>query len=346
MPLEIGVFDHVDSSGSPLQAFYEDRLAVIEAYDRLGMRGYHIAEHHFTPLGMAASPGIFLSSVAQRTKRLRFGPMVYCLPLYHPLRLAEEICMLDQLSGGRFELGVGRGVSPLESRGFGEDPDYEASQKTFTESLDILRKAFAGGTFSHEGERRRVDNVAMVLETVQKPHPPLWMGVHSLENVKFAAQHRINIISLHAASLIHEKFDHYKMLWRAFHGADAPVGKTGLGLFIVVGETDEAAQELAARAYKIWHKNFHYLYHLHGRSPVWGERPNQFQMVVDEFRGIAGAPETVRRFIEDRIAEAGADYMVGQFVFGDMTRQEALNSVELFGRDVLPFLNGSHGTVV
>ena len=247
--------------------------------------------------------------------------------------------MLDQLSGGRFELGVGRGISPLESRGFGEDPDYEASQQTFIESLEILRKALAGGAFSHEGERRRVDNVAMVLEAIQKPHPPMWMGVHSQQNVKFAAQQGINIISLHAAPSIRDKFDHYKCVWRELYGPDAPVGKTGLGLFVVVGETDEAAQELAARAYKVWHKNFHYLYHLHGRSPVWGERPNQFQVVVDELRGIAGSPETVRRFIDARMGDAGADYMVGQFVFGDMTREEALTSINLFGREVMPLLN-------
>ena len=249
--------------------------------------------------------------------------------------------MLDQLSGGRFELGVGRGVSPLESRGFGEDPDYEASQKTFIESLEILRKALAGGTFSHEGERRRVDNVAMVLESIQKPHPPMWMGVHSLENVEFAARQGVNVISLHAAPSIREKFDHYKTCWREFHGVDAPVGKTGLGLFVVVADTDEAAQEIAARAYKVWHKNFHYLYHLHGRSPVWGERPNQFQLVVDELRGIAGSPDTVRRFIEARMKEADSDYMVGQFVFGDMTREEALRSVDLFGAEVMPAMTAS-----
>ena len=338
MAMDIGVFDHVDRSGAPLQAFYEDRLAVIEAYDRIGVRGYHVAEHHFTPLGMAASPGIFLSSVAQRTKRLRFGPLVYCLPLYHPLRLAEEICMLDQLSGGRFELGVGRGVSPLESRSYGEDPDYEASQKTFIDSLDILRKALAGGTFSHAGERRSVEEVAMVLDPIQKPHPPMWMGVQSKANVEFAARQGMNVVSLKAAPAIRAEFDHYRAIWREAHGADKPVGRTGLGLFIVVAETDAAAQELAARAYKVWHKNFHYLYHLHGRSPVWGERPDQFQIVVDELRGVAGSPDTVRRFIDARMEEAGADYMVGQFVFGDMTRAESLRSIEMFGAQVMPAL--------
>ena len=104
MDLEFGVFDHLDRNDLPLREYYEQRLKVIEAFDRGGFYAYHVAEHHFTPLGMAASPGIFLSAVAQRTTTLRFGPLVYILPFYHPLRLAEEICMLDQLSGGRLEL--------------------------------------------------------------------------------------------------------------------------------------------------------------------------------------------------------------------------------------------------
>jgi aspartyl-tRNA(Asn)/glutamyl-tRNA(Gln) amidotransferase subunit B len=89
--MKFGVFDHMDDSGVPLEQHYENRLRLIEAYDRAGMYGYHVAEHHGTPLGVATSPGIFLAAVAQRTKRLRFGPLVYLLPFYHPLRLIEEI---------------------------------------------------------------------------------------------------------------------------------------------------------------------------------------------------------------------------------------------------------------
>ncbi|TMJ59096.1 MAG: LLM class flavin-dependent oxidoreductase, partial [Alphaproteobacteria bacterium] len=111
--MRFGIFDHLDDSGRPLGAHFEERLKLIEAYDRAGFYGYHLAEHHNTPLGYAPSPGLFLSAVAQRTKELRFGPMVYLLPLYHPLRLIDEICMLDQMSGGRFLYGVGRGISPI-----------------------------------------------------------------------------------------------------------------------------------------------------------------------------------------------------------------------------------------
>src|ERR1700720_768699 len=112
--MEFGVFDHLDRHGGALADYYEDRLKIAEAYDRAGFYAYHLAEHHSTPLGMSPSPSVFLSAVIQRTRRLRIGPLVYLLPLYHPLRLIEEVCMLDNLSGGRLQLGVGRGISPIE----------------------------------------------------------------------------------------------------------------------------------------------------------------------------------------------------------------------------------------
>src|ERR1700735_10696 len=108
MNLEFGIFDHLDRNDLPLHEYYEERLKVIEAFDRSGFYAYHVAEHHATPLGMAPSPSVFLSAVGQRTQTLRFGPLVYPLVMYHPLRLAEEICMLDHMSGGRFEFGIGR----------------------------------------------------------------------------------------------------------------------------------------------------------------------------------------------------------------------------------------------
>jgi alkanesulfonate monooxygenase SsuD/methylene tetrahydromethanopterin reductase-like flavin-dependent oxidoreductase (luciferase family) len=104
--MKFGVFDHLDRDEQTLRDYYGARLQIIEAYDRLGFYAYHVAEHHATPLGMAPSPSVFLAAVAQRTRRLRFGPLVYALPLYHPLRLIEEICMLDQMSGGRLEIGL------------------------------------------------------------------------------------------------------------------------------------------------------------------------------------------------------------------------------------------------
>ena len=134
--MKFGVFDHLDRHDLPLRDYYEARLQIIEAYERHGFYAYHVAEHHSTPLGMAPSPSVFLAAVAQRTKRLRFGPMVYALPLYHPLRMIEEICMLDQMSCGRLDIGFGRGSSPIELVFYGQSPD-EAEQ-VYAEALEVI----------------------------------------------------------------------------------------------------------------------------------------------------------------------------------------------------------------
>src|ERR1700716_3215778 len=134
--MEFGVFDHLDRYDIPLDEYYEARLKLTELYDSAGFYAYHLAEHHATPLGTTPSPSVFLAAVAQRTRRLRFGPLVYTLSLHHPLRIAEEICMLDHMSGGRLELGVGRGVSPHEVAYYGVDP--AKAQAMYVEGLQVI----------------------------------------------------------------------------------------------------------------------------------------------------------------------------------------------------------------
>ena len=117
------IFDHMDRSGEQLAVQYENRLTMLEACDRAGFHGYHLAEHHQTPLGFAPSPSVFLAAAAQRTKNIRLGALVFTLSLYHPLRILDEICMLDHLSKGRLELGLGRGISPIEVNFYGVDAE-------------------------------------------------------------------------------------------------------------------------------------------------------------------------------------------------------------------------------
>ena len=175
--MRFGIFDHLDDSGVPLTEHFENRLRLAEAYDRAGFAAYHVAEHHGTALGLAPSPAVFLSAVAQRTRRLRFGPLVFLLPLYHPLRLIEEIGMLDQLSGGRLELGVGRGVSPIEIGFYGIEP-AEAMAR-YQESLDVVLQGLTSDTLTYRGRFYSFDCVPMVVPPVQRPHPPLWSAARA-----------------------------------------------------------------------------------------------------------------------------------------------------------------------
>src|SRR6186997_3556100 len=112
--MKFGLFDHVEDAERPLATLFDERLTFAQAADDAGIYCLHVAEHHQTPLNMVPVPGVFLGAVARATTRIKMGPLVYLLPLYSPLRMIDEICMLDHLSHGRAEIGVGRGVSPFE----------------------------------------------------------------------------------------------------------------------------------------------------------------------------------------------------------------------------------------
>src|ERR1700724_2974171 len=173
--MDFGVFDHLDRYDGPLPEYYEARLKLIELYDTAGFYAYHVAEHHATPLGMAPSPSVFLAAVAQRTRRLRFGPLVYTLSLHHPLRLVEEICMLDQMSAGRLEVGVVRGISPHEVAYYGVDP--AKAQPMYIEALSVILAGLTHKTLSFAGEFYRFRDVPIELDPVQRPYPPLSYGL-------------------------------------------------------------------------------------------------------------------------------------------------------------------------
>ncbi|HYT86017.1 MAG TPA: LLM class flavin-dependent oxidoreductase, partial [Burkholderiales bacterium] len=216
LDVEFGVFDHLDRNDSPLDRYYRERLEIVEAYERAGFYAYHVAEHHLTPLGMAPSPSVFLAAVAQRTKRLRFGPMVYVAPLYHPLRLLEEIGMLDQMSGGRLEMAFGRGALPAEVRFFDVDPAQteKASQEIVGFVLDALSEGAV--TVSEEGGRKR--RLALAVPPLQKPHPSLWYGVHSPQAAERAARLGMNVLGLDTAAELKPGIDRFRAVWRQERG--------------------------------------------------------------------------------------------------------------------------------
>jgi alkanesulfonate monooxygenase SsuD/methylene tetrahydromethanopterin reductase-like flavin-dependent oxidoreductase (luciferase family) len=330
--MKFGVFDHMDDAGIPHGALYADRLRLAEAYDRLGFHGYHLAEHHGTPIGCAASPGIFLAALAQRTTRLRFGPLVYLLPFYHPLRLIEEVCMLDQMSGGRLELGIGRGVSPFETANYALD--FSQTGAMYHEAFQVLLKGLAADELTFEGKFYRFDKVPMVLRPVQRPHPPLWYGVSIPDNADWPAQNDVNIVSLAPRQAVRPIFERYLAERRKLGKADTTL--YGVGRHVVVADTDEKALAIARRAYPRWRANFLWLFERHGGAPrVAAHYPASFDELCKLETAVAGSPATVRDFIKAEIAATAPNYFVPWLAFGDMTLDEALHSVELFGREVM-----------
>jgi alkanesulfonate monooxygenase SsuD/methylene tetrahydromethanopterin reductase-like flavin-dependent oxidoreductase (luciferase family) len=332
--MKFGVFDHIDDAGTPLGQLYSDRLQIAEAYDRGGFYGYHVAEHHTTPLGAAASPSLIFAALAYRTTKLRFGPLVYLLPFYHPLRLIEEVCMLDQMSGGRFQLGVGRGVSLYETAAYGLD--FGKTQAMYHEAYQVLLTGLASEELSFEGEFYRFDKLPMILKPVQKPHPPLWYGVTLPGNSAWPAENHVNIVALGLRDNTQAIIKAYRET-RAKHGFDQDGTLFGVSRHVVVADTDEAAMAIARRAYPRWRQSFRWLFNRHGAEPrVIAIYPPEYDGLVALKNGIAGSPETVRRFVAEEIEANGCNYFVPHLAFGDMTLQETLRSVELFSKQVMP----------
>jgi alkanesulfonate monooxygenase SsuD/methylene tetrahydromethanopterin reductase-like flavin-dependent oxidoreductase (luciferase family) len=336
--MRFGVFDHLDRCGNlSLKDYYAARLSLIELYERCGFYAYHIAEHHFTSLGMAPSPSVFLSAVAQRTQRLRFGPMVYALPMHHPLRLLEEICMLDHMSGGRLELGFGRGSSPVELEFFNQDP--QEAEAIYQEGIRMIHQGLTQKAIDFEGKYFKAVDVPMEIEPLQTPHPPIWYGVHSPQSAERSAAKGFNILGLANAETLAPAFEKFRDVWQESHAGRAyPL--MGIGRFVVVGETEQEAMEIGRRAYRKWHDSFTFLAHSRKRTQRI-PRPETFDSLITAGQGVAGTPEMVVDVLGRDAEAVQANYLVAQIAFGDMTPAEAERSVHLFHQRVMPELRGA-----
>jgi alkanesulfonate monooxygenase SsuD/methylene tetrahydromethanopterin reductase-like flavin-dependent oxidoreductase (luciferase family) len=240
--------------------------------------------------------------------------------------------MLDQLSGGRLEIGFGRGSSATEVAFYGQDPGE--SQAIYAEARQLILQGLTHKRLDFHGAFFHFKDVPLELCPLQKPHPPLWYGVHSVEAAERAVQERLNLLSLDSAADTRRYYDRFRELWSAACGA-APEPKLGLSRFVVIAENEREALAAARRAYPIWHRHFYHLFSVRGGKPAH-PRPAEFDQMTSLGQAVAGVPETVREFLERELVQSGANYLVAQFAFGDLSLSEVLRSVELFRTYVMP----------
>jgi alkanesulfonate monooxygenase SsuD/methylene tetrahydromethanopterin reductase-like flavin-dependent oxidoreductase (luciferase family) len=332
--LEFGIFDHLDRNGHELGALLEERLKLVELIEQQGFYGYHLAEHHATPLGAVPSPSVFLAAAIQRTRSIMLGPLVYVLPLYHPLRLYEEVCMLDHMSGGRLMLGVGRGGALLEHERYGIDG--ATASRRYHEAFAVLMRACKDNVVNFEGEFFAFKDYLVQARPVQQPHPPIWYGAPGAEAIVWGVPHGINVVSLGPAARAKEIADRYRREWAALGRPAASLPRIGITRHIVVAESDAQALALARRAYAPWRRAMEFIWqHAGADFPLAPVYPHTFEELVGIGHGVAGSPATVRAYVERLAAETGVNYVLGQMIFGDMTFEEAASSIRLFGREVI-----------
>lgn len=338
--IAFGIFDHLDRRGAPLQQIYEERLQLLEAADAAGFFSYHLAEHHATPLAMAPSPGLFLAAASQRTRRIRLGPLVYLLPMYNPLRLIEEICMLDHLAGGRLDLGIGRGVSPYELSYHGVDAGR--ARDIFHEVLAVLVNGMTHARLSHEGEFYRYDDVPMELQPLQRPYPPLWYPTTSEDGIRYAARHGMNVVLAGRADGIRPQAELYRETWQAHrtdpHRLNGGIAqpKIGANYKVYVADTDEEALAVARPAQRDHHSSLVKLWHDFGAEPIGRGFTDDLDLMIRRGVAFVGSPARVRGQIGEWVETAGCNYFVCHLHFGGMTHAQALRSLRLFAEEVMP----------
>jgi alkanesulfonate monooxygenase SsuD/methylene tetrahydromethanopterin reductase-like flavin-dependent oxidoreductase (luciferase family) len=339
--VSFGLFDWIDRGNRPVQQLYEERLRLLEAAEAAGFYAYHLAEHHGTSLGMAPSPGLFLAAAAQRTSRIRFGPLVYLLPMYNPLRLIEEICILDHLSGGRFELGIGRGVSPYELAFFGVGDDASARSR-FDEALEVVLTGLTNDRLTFEGRHFQYRNVPMELRPLQQPYPPIWYPSQSPESASKIARQGYNFVRLGPAAFARQPFAEYWQTWEAHkedpgrHNAHVAAPKVGIARQIVVADTDEEAATLAQAAHADWFRSITRLWHEnndHHPDPLFSWETSTAHETI-----IFGSPGRVREQIARMVETSGCNYVLCAFAWGTLTHEQSMRSLRLFADEVMPTL--------
>src|SRR3989338_10861240 len=187
--MKIGVFDHMQKNDRPELSYadlYAHHLEIVEFIDQAGMDFYFVAEHHFD-LGFSecSSPGTIIAAASQRTKRIRLGPLVYVLPLWHPVKVAEEVAMLDNLTRGRLECGIGSGIGKYSFPAF--NASWDDKREVTWEAYRIIKGVWANSRFDYQGKFFKVKDAELSIPLVQKPHPPFWMPTRSPESGAAAA---------------------------------------------------------------------------------------------------------------------------------------------------------------
>ncbi len=335
---------------------YEQLWRELQLCDETGYDYAFCVEHHFRPdESLMSSPSLFCVGAGARTKRLRIGPMGYIVPLYHPLRLTEEIAIVDQMLGGRMELGLVPGITAPYFIPF--EVDHAKRKSPTLEFVPYLKAAFGPQPFSFEGECHRTRSAKLAVLPMQQPHPELWMQSRDPQTLAFCAEHGINtgyfiVFPRHEAA---PRYRTFLAQWEKAGHARKP--KIAYSLPVYVDETDQKAIDTAlfraSRAYSGFLK-----------EPAPGETFEQrLKAFADMFiaRGEAGAaqiflnifdpdyilkndlvfigsPQTVAEKLHRAAKEGLFNTFLGEFNFADLPEADLMRSIRLFGEKVIPAL--------
>lgn len=333
--MQIGLFHSIQwPEGSDQRDRYDQALTQACAADQLGFDSVWLTEHHFSRHGIVSDSLTVLGHLAARTSSVRLGTAVSVLPLHHPLRFAESVATVDQLSGGRLDLGIGRGYQPGEFSGYGLD--IAEKNERFAEALDVLRQVWStDGPVSHHGRYWSFDDAAPQPRPLQRPHPPLWVATDSPDGLAQCAREDWGVLLPQGTSLT-VTAGQMKRYAEALAGAGAGPEKARVYLARAthVAATDEQAWAEAEGPYKDFLGYADKLRRARAGTAPGGRSP--FDLDADlRDSALFGSPDTVIGRLRE-IRELGIERVMLFLHMGGLPHEKIMSSMELIAREVLP----------
>jgi luciferase family oxidoreductase group 1 len=340
MTMDIGTFLLLQSpSARSSQEIYARGLELAQAAETLGYRNAWLGEHHFSTYGYLSRPLQLATYIAAKTTRLRVGTAVVVVPLHHPLIIAEEIAMLDILSGGRLDIGLGRGYQRYEFERFGLQLD--SSGQRWEESINILLKSFAGKPFSYDGNLFKIPETSVYPQPMQKPHPPIWITAQSQYSIEAAVKRGFNVLTGGFGVPVERLAEFGKFFDKVVadtHPAKRPLVGVQRAVYVTKDPADarEAAEQARWNMRVTLSLRNNYERVENGKAiAIPAPKEPDIDDLLDRYL-IIGTPDTCVRQIKRVKDLVGITHFNCSFWFGDIDQTRVLRSMELFAREVMP----------
>ncbi len=338
--MDFGTFLLLQSpKARPSEEVFARGVRLAQTADELGFESIWCAEHHFSTYGYLSRPLMLATHIASQTKRIRVGSAVVVLPLHHPLIVAEEIATADLLSGGRLDVGLGRGYQTYEFERLGFT--LGESRARFEEGVDILLKAFEGKPFSYDGKYYKFGETTVFPTPVQKPHPPIWVVGQSEESIVATARRGFNLIS-GGFGVPMERLRAFRQGLDAMDIDPAVKAKmrvsTQRPVYVTRDESELAAIVEEAR----WNmrvtlslrQGLERVEKGHAIAVPFENEPDADDLLDRYF--VMGTPERCIAKLHELREAMKIDHFNASFWFGDLPEDKVLRSMKLFAEEVMP----------
>jgi len=330
--MKFGIFvfgDNPPQIGRSNQKYYEEVLTMAEWAEELGFDSFWLGEHHFYWYGTCVSPPMIIAALAQRTKKIRLGPAISVLPFHHPLIVAEEYALADNLCDGRLNFAIGSGFSPIEYKTFGMS--MEEARERYWEACDVILKAWRQEEFSHKGKFYQIENFSLWMKPLQKPMPPTWVAASSDETLIRTGELGFGMMGIPFARSnnileVKEKNDLFnESYFRAGHKEEPDII---VALHVCLQQSEEDAVKLSRPHFA---RVVDYLKTSRRPGAKVPDLDNMRKEKLGVFSNSEGAEEIFREY-----EKIGVTHIICMVNFGGLPMPDVRRTLEMMSKEVFP----------